>query len=511
MKNRPVRTATEARAMVVWALALLLGLRLFSLGLYPLMDNTEARYAEISRVMFSLGDWITPWYDGQVPFWGKPPLSFWTTALSFSLFGVNEFAARLPHYLAALGVGWLVWGWAIQRSQQEALAAVALLAGCSLMLISAGAVMTDMTLLVGCTLTMRGFWLGLHGDDATRRRRERWLFFFGLAVGLLAKGPLVLVLAGLPLGLWTLLNRELARVWRDLPWIRGTLLLLLLVGPWYVAAEIRTPGFLDYFLLGEHWHRFVTPGWTGDRYGVAHVAPRGSIWLYAWVAVLPWSVLVPLAWWRWRPFAGRGVDSVPPVSPGRGQHRALQRYWLLWSLTPAVFFTLAGNILWTYVLPALPALALLGADWLTRRPDQRRVNRLLTLGLALTVLLLAGFVGALNSRQAQDWHTTRNLVAHAAALNGADPSARQRDLIFYPERPYSAAFYSRGRAGQISRASDLLPRLTAQPAFLAIRTSAVPALPPELQARLQWQARHGEYTLFSSRTGMPFPPKKPDE
>lgn len=493
MKNGPVRTETEAQAPVWWALAILLGLRLLSLGLYPLMDNTEARYAEISRVMLSLGDWVTPWYDSHVPFWGKPPLSFWSTALSFGVFGVNEFAARLPHFLTALGVGWLVWGWAVQRSRQQALAAVALLAGCSLMLISEGAVMTDMMLVLGTLLSMRGFWLGLHGNDA-QRQREGWLFFLGLAVGLLAKGPLVLVLAGLPLGLWTLFNRQLGRVWRDLPWLRGTLLILLLVGPWYAAAEMRTPGFLDYFLLGEHWHRFVTPGWTGDRYGIAHSAPWGSIWLYAGVAVLPWSLLLPLAWWRWR----KAAMAAQAALAIQASDKPLQLYWVLWSLAPAVFFTFAGNILWTYVLPALPPLALLGASWLTRHAELRRVNRLLTLGLVLSSLLLAGFVGSLNLKQTEDWHTTKRLVEHYAALNVSHGA-----LIFYPERPYSAAFYSRGKAEQISQPSGLLTRLTEQPAFLAVKTTAVATLPPELHTQLQWLAQHGDYTLFLMRTGVP--------
>ncbi|MDO9165173.1 MAG: glycosyltransferase family 39 protein [Rhodoferax sp.] len=497
MKDGSVRPDGVAPAVVWSALGVLLTLRLFSLGLYPLMDNTEARYAEISRVMFSLGDWVTPWYETHVPFWGKPPLSFWITAASFGVFGVNEFAARLPHFLAALLVGWLVWGWSVRRSRQEALTAVALLAGCSLMLLSAGAVMTDMTLAVGTTLTMRGFWLGLHGEEA-RRRREGWLFFIGLAVGLLAKGPLVLVLAGLPLGLWTLLNRQLARVWRDLPWIRGTLLILLLVGPWYAAAEIRTPGFLDYFLLGEHWHRFVTPGWTGDRYGVAHSAPRGSIWVYGWVAVLPWSLLLPLAWWRWRkvPISRRAVlTTVPDDKP-------LWLYLALWSLAPAVFFTFAGNILWTYVLPALAPLALLGAIWLGRYPEPRRVNRLLAGGLMLISLLFAGFVGALNLPQAEDWHTTRSLVARYDALK-----TRHGDLVFYPERPYSAAFYSRGRAVEVVQPADLLARLTGQPAYLAVKTSAVTTLPEAVRSQLQFLARHGDYTLFSTGVAVSLAPR----
>ena len=490
-----MHTETETQAPVWWALGILLSLRLVGLGLYPLMDNTEARYAEIARVMLTLGDWITPWYDSNIPFWGKPPLSFWTTALSFGVFGVNEFAARLPHFLAALGVGWLVWGWAVKHSKQEALAAAALLAGCSLMLISAGAVMTDMTLVLGTTLTMRGFWLGLHGDD-TQRRREGWLFFLGLAVGLLAKGPLVLVLAGLPLGLWTLLNRQLGRVWRDLPWLRGSLAVLLLVGPWYAAAEVRTPGFLDYFLLGEHWHRFVMPGWTGDRYGIAHSEPWGSIWLYAGVASLPWSLLLPLAWWRWRKDAmTHRVVRTAPTLPA--SDKPLQLYWVLWSLTPLVFFTFAGNILWTYVLPALPPLALLGAAWLTLHADRRRINRLLTLGLLLSSLLFAGFVISLNLIQVEDWHTTKRLVQHYAALN-----SRDRALIFYPERPYSAAFYSRGQAERVSQPAELFTRMAKQPAFLAVKTTAVATLPAELHPQLQWLARHGDYTLFLMGQGV---------
>jgi hypothetical protein len=57
--------------------------------------------------------------------------------------------------------------------------------------------------------------------------------------------------------------------------------------PRYVLAELRTPGFLQYFLMGEHWHRFVTPGWTGDLSGKAHAFPRGSIWPFAIAACLP--------------------------------------------------------------------------------------------------------------------------------------------------------------------------------------------------------------------------------
>jgi len=489
MKIPPLRTESQTQTRVWFALAFLGVIRLLSLGLYPLMDNTEARYAEIARVMLSLGDWVTPWYDQNIPFWGKPPLSFWTTALSYSVLGVNEFAARLPHFLTALGVGWLVWDWAAKQSKQMALTAVALLAGCSLTVISAGAVMTDMTLLLGTTLVMRSFWLALHGK-VQERQREGWLFFLGIAIGLLAKGPLVLVLAGLPLGLWTLLNKQIDRVWRKLPWWRGSLLVLLLVGPWYVLAELRTPGFLNYFLLGEHWHRFVTPGWAGDRYGGAHAAPWGSIWAYAVFAALPWSLLLPLAWWRWGKNSGNLEPQALQPSPVVNE-KTWHRYLLLWSLAPALFFTFAGNILWTYVLPALPPLALLGSAWLCRRQSVARINQLLTGGLVLSAVLLAGFVASLNLKAREDFQTTQTLLSHYTELN-----TRHSALFFYPERPYSAAFYSQGRAGQISLASDLTDRLAWPQTFLAVKITEEDRLPPEVRAQLHLLATHGAYKLF---------------
>jgi len=127
------------------ALVLVVALvRLAMLGTYPLMDTTEARYGDIGRVMAESGDWITPWFRPGIPFWGKPPLSFWCTALSFKLFGVNEFTARLPHWILGVLGGWLVWDLAARRSIREAVIAVSLLTGCLIYYFSSGAVMTDM-------------------------------------------------------------------------------------------------------------------------------------------------------------------------------------------------------------------------------------------------------------------------------------------------------------------------------------------------------------------------------
>lgn len=86
----------------------LLILRVYLNSVLPLMDKTEARYAEIARIMAETGNWITPQIDYGIPFWAKPPLSTWLSALSFNIFGVNEFTARFPYLLLTIVMIFLV-------------------------------------------------------------------------------------------------------------------------------------------------------------------------------------------------------------------------------------------------------------------------------------------------------------------------------------------------------------------------------------------------------------------
>lgn len=457
--------------------------RLLSLGLYPLMDTTEARYAEIARIMVELNDWVTPWFDYGVPFWGKPPFSFWLTAASFKLFGINEFAARLPHWLGGLLVAWLAWGLSTRRSGREALYTVALLVGSTLFFISAGAVMTDMTLVIGTTLAMRGFWLGLHGTDK-ERSRERWLLFAGLGIGLLAKGPIAVVLVMLPIAAWAVVTRNIVRVWRELPWIWGSLVTLAISLPWYVLAELHTPGFLNYFLVGEHWHRFVTPGWSGDLYGSAHKFPHGTIWWFMFADLLPWTLLLPAVALYWR----KARTSSKSVPDDRNWHT----YLLLWGLAPAVFFTAAGNILWPYVLPGFPALALWTSGWLARQPDRRLVERLLIGGVGFTLVMTLMLIVSLPiTGQSED--------KSAKALVGDFESRRTPDqalIVLGNKRSFSADFYSHGKAEQISDTSALTRRLIQKSEFVAIETAQVRDLPTVLAEILRPVSRHGRYTLF---------------
>ena len=471
------------RRWLVGLLVFALVVRVATLGAYPLMDNTEARYAEIARKMVETGDWLMPQFRYGVPFWSKPPLSIWLSAISYLAFGINEFAARLPSLLACAPVAWMTYDLAVRRAGVDAaLRATVVLVTTPLFFISAGAVMTDPALVLGTTLSMAGFWQAM---TRAGRAGRIWgyAFFLGLAIGLLAKGPVGAVLTLAPVGLWTLWKGGIRNVWQRLPWISGLVLTIVLSVPWYLLAEQRTPGFLEYFIVGEHWKRFTQSGWKGDMFGTAHSRPRGTIWLFALASTLPWSALwIGLLVQRWRAGAMRAAA----VSDD-GWHA----YLWLWMLAPAVFFTFAGNILFTYVLPGLPAFALLFAEAWPAFDGKRGGGAAFGLaalaipvGVALGVAFVLPGIASTNSHQA--------LVA---AYMASRDSAAQR-LVYLGEAPQSAEFYARGKVTTVARASDLDPYLQDEPRdFFALKDSQASEL-PAIRARLTPVARFGRYTLF---------------
>ena len=486
-------TARE-RAWLAWFVVAVVALRTVTLGAYPLMDTTESRYAEIARKMLETGNWLTPQFDYGVPFWGKPPLSTWLSAISMAVFGVNEFAARLPSLAMLAGCGALVYALAAQRGgRDQALWTLALYAATAMVFVAAGAAMTDPALMLGTTLSMAGFWFAVNGPER-HRRTAGYVFFAGLCVGLLAKGPVAAVLVLLPVGAWTLRTRSLASAWQRLPWVSGSVLALALAGAWYWAAERATPGFLEYFFVGEHWKRFVEPGWTGDLYGAAHSHPRAWIWPLWIASALPWSVGALVAISRkgfWRRDALRAFAADP-----------WRVYFALWAVAPMVFFTPARNVLITYVLPGLPAFALLlGETW---RPDggQRSgslegtilrpaVVRALAAGAAVPAVFVVGLVllhGTLETQRSQ-----KALVrAYAMQRPGSESP-----LVYYHDRPDSAQFYALGAAQRARDAAALHAHVEAPTKdFFAIRDRDLASLAVADRARLEEVGSYGDFRLL---------------
>ena len=427
---------------VVVLLVLCIGLRLLTLGSYPLSDNTEARYAEIARIMMSGGDWINLHLPGDVVFWGKPPLSTWFSALGQLALGANEWGARLPMLVLAMMVTLIVWRWLRDSSSREAILGVAVLWGSAVFFVSAGAVMTDMALTFAVTLSIGGFWWAISGTTLTRVRLGALGLFVGLALGLLAKGPVALVLSLFPVGVHALSCRGAFRDVRSLPWIKGGLLFLGIAGPWYALAELRSPGFLEYFLVGEHWSRFTQPGWTGDLYGTAHEQTRGIVWAYLAVGFLPWSLLLPwLLIGRRRPARRVAADTRSERSPDTA-------LLVAWALTPALLFSASRNILWTYVLPAAPALAILAGRWLARDPRQRVVHGLVATGL----VILTGAAAALLSSQGSMGAIRSASGVLLPLLSGGHKAS---EVTFLNALPYSASFYTGGKAHDVIKDEEL--------------------------------------------------------
>jgi len=496
VRSSPHILASTPRT-IRFLLALLLvmtGIRLLALGAYPLLDLTEARYAEISRVMLATGNWITPQLQPGVPFWGKPPLVFWCTAFSFKLFGINEFAARLPSFLFSwfnLGLVFLL-GRKIRGTHFGLLAAVVLGSTGFFFAVSAS-VIIDTFLAALTTLAMAAFVFTMEEKSDPQRLGWGYVFFASLALGILAKGPIFCILTLTPIFVWIVIFRQGRAVRRNFPLVSGTVLLLVMAVPWFLIAEEKTPGFLNYFIIGEHFKRFLVSGWQGDLYGDAHRQPLGTIWGMAVPAMLPWLIILIAGLGRsWK--AGHKIKEV------------LADRWLtllvLWVLTPLVFFTLCRNILMTYLFPSLAAFALITA-WTLFSAHQRegeqgsrpwflRNGVLVTFSLMVPLTLL--LAGITVMPKVGDKKSQKNLVR---AFLAADETGNAR-LVYTRRLPYSASFYSRGRAQDIPDESSgpIVASVRDEKLdFFAIRKDNLPQFPQEAVDRTREVGRFGNYFL----------------
>ncbi len=458
---------------------MIIAIRLIAAFFLPVLDPSEARYAEIARKLLETGDWITLFHDYGVPFWAKPPLSSWISASGMALFGVNGFGARFPVLLLSLALVWLIMNLATTRRQAglSAVSALVLLTGV-LFYIASAAVMTDMTLTFGTTLSMVAFWHAMKEDGLL----WKYLFFVGLAIGVLGKGPIALILTGFPISLWTLSTLRLKQVWQKLPWISGTLLMVGIAAPWHILAELKTPGFLHYYIIGEHFNRFFVKGWTGDLYGHAHAEPLGFIWVFWALATLPWSLWLI------------GIINSARVRAWRTLFTSEDGwvlYLLLWTLSPLLIFTLSRNIIWTYPLPGIPAFALLmGHFLLPIISPSLWLRRAFFASVCVTpcvmffITLYSQFVPeALNNQQ--------------RLVQSFMETYKDRSLVYYCPNCYSAEFYSHGHFTLVRNAAALQKTLEdEEDVFVAIRIRKFNDLPQHMRDKFEIVQHYGKTLLL---------------
>jgi 4-amino-4-deoxy-L-arabinose transferase-like glycosyltransferase len=310
-----------------------------------LAKSDEGRYAEISREMVATGDWLTPRLDG-LKYFEKPPLQYWATAVFDEAFGLHEWTARLWTGLTGLfGLAFL--GWATRRvyGPTTALYSLAVLAS-SLLYVLIGHVDTlDMGLTGFMTGTLSGVLVALFGIKPGDRLATL-IAWSSAALAVLSKGLIGLVLPGAVVVLYM----ALARDWRVLSRLRlpfGVPLFFLIASPWFIAVSIANPDFAHFFFIHEHVDRFLT-----------HEHNRVGPWWY----FIPILAAGSLPWLTLLPFAAKEAALAPEAdNHDATRQRLADRFLLLWALFIFLFFSLSGSKLPSYILPIMPALAVLVA------------------------------------------------------------------------------------------------------------------------------------------------------
>jgi 4-amino-4-deoxy-L-arabinose transferase-like glycosyltransferase len=318
------------------------------LGTSSLWDANEAFYAETPREMLESGDYIAPRFNHQLrP--QKPPLTYWLVLASYKLFGVSEFAVRLPGALAALGV--IVFTWGIGRvlfSPFSGTLAAVMIGTTPRFFILARKLPIDILLLFW--LTGAAYFL----VRALRRPSPSWKswapFYLFLGCGFLTKGPVAWVLPGASLALWLVLTRRFTSSLRRLRPLMGLVLLAATVLPWY-ALIYRSLGrdYIASFFLKDNLGRFATQSF-GPMRGPFYYVPT------FFADCFPWSILaVAAAFYLWS-------ERTHLRQAGAFQYG----FPLVWCAFVFLFFTLSKNKQEHYIAPMYPLLAVLLGGTLRR-------------------------------------------------------------------------------------------------------------------------------------------------
>jgi 4-amino-4-deoxy-L-arabinose transferase-like glycosyltransferase len=418
-------TPRDPRTVLISVSVIALIVAAYFLGLnLPFLGPDEPRYAQVAREMMARGDWITPTLGGYTWF-EKPALLYWFEIVAYSVFGVNEFAARLGSALSGLGVVaslWLLARYATADDEPGISGQmVALIASSTLSIVgfSHGASF-DIVVTLPITAALVSYYLFNRRIGPPTLLLAAFYFFIGMAV--LAKGLVGVVIPFGVIGLYHLLSRRgLGRTFLfSMLW--GVPLTGAIAAIWYLPMYL-THGwpFIDEFIIQHHFQRF-----TSDKY--RHWKP---FYYYFWVLplmTLPWLPFVLAGLWT---SIKRQIGEPSGATPNSSTPLLL--YSLSWLAFPVIFFTFSGSKLAGYVLPAVPAAAVLAAVAL-------RSRRGLVVGLACTTLLVVIVLGFTVAPRYADTDSVRGLIEDAAARGYS------AERVFgFQTVSHSAEFYAAGR------------------------------------------------------------------
>ena len=383
--------------------------------LLPLMDKTEARYAEIARIMVETNNWILLQIDYNVPFWAKPPLSTWLTAISIKSFGSHEFYIRLPFLIISIITIILMSRYDKIENKIFFLTPLILLLMPEFYL-HAGVVSTDTMLNFSIIMVMLSFW-----EAISKESGYKWwyAFFIGIGLGLLSKGPIILILTLPPIFIWLFVYKEKLK---NIPIISGLFLTILISFPWYYFSELKSPGFIDYFIFGEHFRRFFDSSWKGDLYGFPKQQPFGIIWLFSILGIFPWSILIIL-------------------KLKRILKETLTNKWigflLCWMLFTPIFFTFSKSLIHPYTLPmTAPAALLISHYW----SEIKFKKYYFSISILLYVMILPIFYSGL---------VNETITSNSDKEMIKNKIVSDYSLFYLNHKSFSSQFYSLGSIEKI--------------------------------------------------------------
>src|SRR6266702_1151323 len=349
---------TSKSWLIYLIVALLAGAIYLGCSVSPpsLMDDVDGAVAQIARNMVTSGDWVTPRADG-IAFLEKPAMFYWPMAVSFKIFGVHDWAARIPFALSAIGLACLTCAFGIWAFGRRAgLCAGLCIATCVGLFLFTRIVIPDVTLTLTIALAM---WAFLRALDEEEPHPRFWAFVLAasLGLGVLLKsliGAVFPIATGL---LYLFLTKQIfvARTWKRLRPISGFFIALLVAAPWHILATRRNPpyfyfafhggpgeyhGFLWFYFINEQVLRFLNLRYPRDY----NTVPRLWFWLLHFVWLFPWSVYFP----AFVKLSYKKLDRA-------GRTRLLAVCWTGFIL---VFFTFSTTQEY-YSMPCYPALALL--------------------------------------------------------------------------------------------------------------------------------------------------------
>ncbi|HXP41569.1 MAG TPA: glycosyltransferase family 39 protein [Candidatus Acidoferrales bacterium] len=346
----------------------------YGLGQFGLIGADEPRYAQVAREMLQRHDWITPVLGGR-PWLEKPPLYYWQAIVAYRILGVSDWAARLPSAIDATFLVLAVYFF-LRRFQPGFELDGALMAASSGGIMGfARAASMDMALAAAFTMALLSWWTW----HDTGKRMYLASFYGLLALGTLAKGPVAPFLAFLVIASYAAAVRELRLLLKTF-WLPGIILFCVVALPWYFAVQARNPEFFREFIVEHNLGRF-----SKNLYH--HTEP---FWFYLPVtalALLPWTVFAIAGFARslrkWR--ASRTANG---ASQGDPEYR-LRIFSTCWLVVPVIFFSISQSKLAGYILPAIPAGALLLADYLRHRLEQNHARAVAPWLIILHALLAA--------------------------------------------------------------------------------------------------------------------------